>query len=320
MGSSVIELLKERWVSDRFVGGLLRSLGNAKPDAEAWFAWDQTGRPPFVKEGWGIKRNPARIAWNKRGKGFHQIVQDADRRHRDAMDDLEKAKAALSDAEAKVEVAEAERVAVLSEHLAFSLRMQLSEVFMFGPAYELLRIIGPQLPLSQRDDGPIDSRANQKTAEEKKRAAVSRRIVAAIDCYAGNEEFDEEIRAAIEGVCERYRELYPRRMMRTEYQFREGPRDATNFNPLSVIESYRDLGADDEEAALKVEEKSSGPSVETEVLAEIFDAMDEACSSAFGDTFAPVELRDSAIRIAKALDRLKLRKNGETHVQAFGVS
>jgi hypothetical protein len=168
---------------------------------EIWLRWLSGGSEPFPKE---RAKKPAMGQQNS-GKELTRRsgkVSSSERK-------VAAARAALEQAELELARDIEHESSIVSWALMASLSKLMAPMFAMGPAWTLMRVVGPYVEADEMEEELIlevsdEDRRRTAVTVRAQRVELSRRLHAALDLWAGDVHFEIELRAAITAVVERY--------------------------------------------------------------------------------------------------------------------
>ena len=197
----------------RLLGDLLRNEGGrdaaltllielVRPEGAEpaiWSDWLHGGNHPFpppLKPGHATQNSGREMSRSS------TRVRSAERK-------VEVARQQLNDAESDLERINAQDSALMLGKIAEHLKQIISPVFAMGPAWVIMRIMGPHVTAQEMAEETVFASTSQAEEEiarrvAQERAADSKLCLEIVDLWAGNTGFERELRRAILTVVQKF--------------------------------------------------------------------------------------------------------------------
>lgn len=205
-GMRAVDNLQGRAEREAHLRGMVMNFRPPEADPELWLRWLSGGAEPFAPR---VPEKPHFSQANTKRE-----LERASKRAASARKRIEKAERELVAAKS----AAASVVEFESSLIAWALMEQITSlvtpVFAMGPAWMLMRAVSPHVSADEMEDELIleDHEPSRQTLEEavrQERAELSKMLYAALDFWAGDKDFELDLRKAIKSVVEKHQPREP---------------------------------------------------------------------------------------------------------------
>jgi len=230
MDSASLDMLRTQEGRDEVLREFVTAMMPDRANPVPWARWLSGGATPFDKSklsspapagvpiGRAVERQSKSVARHVTG------VQNAERGVAAAERKLEEARRELA-------IARSKDAAFIEYVVAQHLMSIMAPMFAMGPAWTVMRAVSAHVPASAIKEEVSLIRDPKRRAEREQAIRIERqegteRILDALDIWAGDNEFEHELREAIEGVVDRYaKRTRPEAQRRTRAAMRKGVAD-----------------------------------------------------------------------------------------------
>ena len=200
-GMRAVENLRGHAEREAFLREMVMNFRPPEADPELWLRWLSGGAEPFAP------RLPEKPHFSQ--ANTKREIERASKRVAAARERIAKAERELATAQS----AAASSLEFESSLIAWALMEQITSlvapIFAMGPAWTLMRVVSPYVPDDQmRDELLLEthepSRRRLEETVRQEYADMSKVLHAALDFWAGDKDFEADLRKAIKSVIKKY--------------------------------------------------------------------------------------------------------------------
>jgi hypothetical protein len=200
-GSRAIDRLQGHDEREAFLREMVLAFRPPEADPELWLRWLSGGEEPFSPR----KPEKPRMAH----ANTRREITRASGRVSTARGKVEEARRRLAEAEAEEASCVEFESALVTWALMERITSLVTPVFAMGPAWTLMRIVGPHVDVDEMAEELMleDEPKARKTLEDTvrgERLELSRRFHRVLDLWAGDAHFEGDMRRAMIAVMEQY--------------------------------------------------------------------------------------------------------------------
>jgi hypothetical protein len=201
IGSRAVDRLQGHDEREAFLREMVMAFRPPEADPEIWLRWLSGGDEPFAAP---------KLAKPKFSQAnTRRELTRASERLTAARKNIDKARVRLAAAEKEEAACREFESAIVSWALMERITALVAPIFAMGPGWTLMRVVGPHVEEDEMieelifDEGE-KARSLLASRVRAERVALSKRLHGALDFWAGDREFEDDLRRAIVSVVEKY--------------------------------------------------------------------------------------------------------------------
>lgn len=197
--------LRRQETREEVLRSLLEGLCPDEVNPELWMVWFKGGKDPhFVSETARSRLHKPRV-----DRSTGKALSHSTKRIQSASKKVEAARRDLEEAERELAAEKAFDAAILQWAVSEHLVDIMSPMFAMGPAWTIMRAVSAYAPpeLLEAETALAPDPKRRQAAQDaflRERSESTERMLAVLDLWSGDADFESDIRAAVEDVVKRY--------------------------------------------------------------------------------------------------------------------